>query len=163
MHCWGESSMPCRILRVGVVGSRPEGSRRDTYTGPTSIQGERGGSRSHDLGVEDLVDIAGGDGVYAIDLTEVGGEVGDVGTPVDLQGDSDVLAGILAAVYVHVGDLEVARGAGLEDLAEDAAAVLIDDPHRRGRVRRGGQPLGERRQGVDGDEVGDRGGDRERG
>jgi hypothetical protein len=46
-------------------------------------------------GVEDLVDVAGGDGV---DVAEVGGEVGNVGAAVDLQGDGDVLARILATV-----------------------------------------------------------------
>ncbi|MDX6654317.1 MAG: hypothetical protein QOH18_1027 [Solirubrobacterales bacterium] len=44
----------------------------------------------------------------AVDVAEIGGEVGNVGAAVDLQGDGDVLARVLAAVDVHVGDLEVA-------------------------------------------------------
>jgi hypothetical protein len=97
--------MPYSNLRVVYTAPGPRATDRILIPGkPQSGVNPAG----RGLGVEDLVDVARGDGVDAVDVAEIGGEVGNVGAAVDLQGDGDVLARVFAAVDVHVGDLEVA-------------------------------------------------------
>lgn len=61
---------------------------------------------------EHLVDVAGGDAEDAVDLAELGRQLGDRAGAVDLERDRDGAGVAGGAVEVDVGDLEVAGGAG---------------------------------------------------